>query len=183
MDLSLISLLSFLITFQLLFVGLFLITHKKGNRRNNILLGAIFIMIGWNMGDLTLQMNGVIFKWKFVQLLDDSFFLLYGPFFYLYTQGVIFKDFKLSSRDLLHLTPYLLLTITLLFSVNITPGQSKDFIENDLPWQFYLISAFSVMVLMRSTAKQNCVWIALQMQQRSKMEQQLLFLVILQKVF
>ncbi len=141
MDLSLISLLSFLITFQHLFVGVFLITHKKGNRRNNILLGTIFIMIAWNMGDLTLQMNEVVFKWKFLQLLDDGFFLLYGPLFYLYTQGVIFRDFKLSSRNLLHLIPYLLLIITLLFSGNFTPGQSKEIIENDLPWQFYLVSA------------------------------------------
>ena len=71
MDLSLISYLSFLITFQLLFVGIFLITHKKGNRRNNMLLGAIFIMIAWNMADLTLQINGVVFKWEFLQHIDD----------------------------------------------------------------------------------------------------------------
>jgi len=45
MNISLLSLLSFLITFQLLFVGIFLITHKKGNRRNNMLLGTIFISL------------------------------------------------------------------------------------------------------------------------------------------
>ncbi len=141
MDLSLISYLSFLITFQLLFVGIFLITHKKGNRRNNILLGSIFIMIAWNMGDLTLRMNGVVFKWEFIQLIDDGFFLLYGPVFYLYAQGVIFRDFKLSRGNLAHLIPYLLLTISLLSLRNITPGQSEEIIKNDLPWQFYLISA------------------------------------------
>ena len=141
MDLSLISYLSFLITFQLVFVGIFLITHKKGNRRNNILLGTIFILIAWNMGDLTLQMNGVVFKWEFLQLLDDGFFLLYGPIFYLYAQGVIFRDFKLSSGNLLHLIPYLLLTISLLSLRNLTPSTSEEIIKNDLPWQFYLISA------------------------------------------
>jgi len=141
MDLSLISYLSFLITFQLLFVGIFLITHKKGNRRNNILLGTIFVMIAWNMGDLTLQMNGVFFEWEFVQLLDDGFLLLYGPVFYLYAQGVIFRDFKLSKENLLHLIPYLLLTISLLSSRSLAPSQSEEIIKNDLPWQFYLISA------------------------------------------
>ncbi len=143
MDPSLISYLSFLITFQLLFVGIFLITHKKGNRRNNILLGTIFILVAWNMGDLTLQMNGVVFKWEFLQHLDDGFFLLYGPISYLYAQGVIFRDFKLSSGNLLHLTPYLLLTILLLSLENLTPpSTSEEIIKNDLPWQFYLISAF-----------------------------------------
>ena len=141
MEPSLISFLSFLIAFQLLFVGLFLITHKKGNRRNNILLGTIFILIAWNMGDLTLQMNGVVFKWEFLQHIDDGFFLLYGPIFYLYAQGVIFRDFKLSSGNLLHLIPYLLLTILLLSLRKLTSVTSEEIIKNDLPWQFYLLSA------------------------------------------
>jgi len=141
MEPSLISLLSFLITFQLLFVGIFLITHKKGSRRNNILLATIFILIAWNMGDLTLQINGVVFKWEFLQHIDDAFFLLYGPIFYLYAQGVIFKDFKLSSGNLLHLIPYLLLTILLLSLRNLTPNISEEIIKNDLPWQYYLLSA------------------------------------------
>jgi AraC-like DNA-binding protein len=141
MGLNLISLLSFLITFQLLFVAVFLITHKKGNRRNNILLGTIFILIAWNMGDLTLQMNGVYLKWEFLQLIDDGFFLLYGPIIYLYTQGVIFRDFKLSSGNLLHLIPYLMLTVLLLSIRDHAPRTSEEIIKNELPWQFYSISA------------------------------------------
>ncbi len=141
MDLGLISLLSFLITFQLLFVGIFLITHKKGNRRNNILLSTLFILIAWNIGNLTLQMNGVVLEWEFLQYIDDGFFLLYGPIIYLYTQGVIYKDFKLSRRNLLHLIPYLLLTILLLSLGNFAPDTLEEIIKNDLPWQFYLISS------------------------------------------
>ena len=141
MDLSLISYLSFLITFQLLFVGIFLITHKKGNRRNNILLGTIFILIAWNMGDVTLQLNGVVLKWEFIKHIDAGFFLLYGPIIYLYAQGVIFRDFKLSIGNLLHLIPYLMLTISLLSLRNLTPVTSEEIIANDLPWQIYLINA------------------------------------------
>ena len=141
MEPNLISLLSFLITFQLLFVGIFLITHKKGNRRNNILLGTIFILISWNMGDLTLQMNGVVFNWEFLQHIDDGFFLLYGPIFYLYARGVMYRDFKLSGRNLPHLIPYLLLTISLLSFKKFTPVTSDEILRYDLPWQYYLISA------------------------------------------
>jgi len=141
MDPSLISYLSFLIAFQLLFVGIFLITHKKGNRRNNVLLSTVFFMIAWNMGDLTLQMNGIVLNWEFLQHIDDGFLFIYGPIFYLYTQGVIFRDFKLSSRDLLHLTPYLLLTIAILSLSSLIPNLSEEIIQNDLPWQFYLLSA------------------------------------------
>lgn len=143
MEQSLISLLSFLITFQLLFIGIFLITHRKGNRRNNMLLGIIFILIAWNMGELTLQINSVSVKWRFLQYIDDGFFLVYGPLFYLYGHGVIFKDFKLSRKDALHLIPYLLFTIFLGYFRNLTPSSiSEEIINTDLPWQFYLISTF-----------------------------------------
>lgn len=81
MDPRLISFLSFLIAFQLLFVGIFLITHKKGNRRNNLLLAIIFVLLGWNVGDLTLQMNDIVFKWAFLQRIDDGFFCSMGPYF------------------------------------------------------------------------------------------------------
>ena len=141
MELNLISLLSFLITFQLLFVGLFLLTHKKGNRRNNMLFGTIFILIAWNMADLTLQMNGIVLKWEFLQHMDDGFFLLYGPLFYLYGQGVVFRDFKLYSRDLLHLIPYLMLTASILFSSNLKPVTSDEIMKSQLPWQFYILGA------------------------------------------
>src|SRR5210317_190079 len=118
MDLSLIALLPFLITFQLLFVGLFLMSHKKGNRRNNMLLGTIFILIAWNLGDLTIQMSAVVIRWKFLQHIDDGFFLLYGPIIFLYAQGVIYRDFKLSWKNLLHLIPYFVITISLLATKN-----------------------------------------------------------------
>ena len=141
MDLSLIAYLSFLVAFQLLFVGIFLITQKKGNRRNNMLLGIIFILIAWNMAGLTLQMNGVTLSWEFLQVIDDAFFFLYGPIIYFYVQGVIFKDYKLSRLSLLHLMPYLFVTISLLTVRNLTPGTSEEIIKSDLPWQFYLGSA------------------------------------------
>lgn len=106
-----------------------------------MLLGIIFILIAWNIGDLTLQMNGVILKWEFLQHIDDGFFLLYGPIFYLYAQGVIFRDFKLSRKDLLHLIPFMLFTISFLSLINLASISSEEFIKNDLPWQFYLISS------------------------------------------
>jgi AraC-like DNA-binding protein len=142
MDPRLISFLSFLIAFQLLFVGIFLITHKKGNRRNNLLLAIIFVLLGWNLGDLTLQMNDIVFKWAFLQRIDDGFFLLYGPLFYFYAQAVIFKDFKLYRRNLLHLIPYLLLTILILSSGNLIPSTPEEILTNAVPWQVYLITTF-----------------------------------------
>ena len=131
----------FLITFQLFFVGIFLVTHKKGNHRNNILLGVIFFLLSWNMGDLTLRMNDILLKWEFIQLLDDGLILLYGPLIYFYSKGVIFRDFKLSTQHLIHLIPYGLICIVILYPTGLQPGTIEDFVERSLPWQFYLISA------------------------------------------
>ena len=141
MEISLLSLLSFLIAFQLIFVGLFLITHKKGKRRNNLLFGTLFLLIAWNMGDLTLQMNAVDLRWEFLYQIDNAFFLLYGPLLYLYAQGVMFRDFRLSGKNLLHLGPYLLLTISLIVFRSPTQVTAEELITNDLPWQFYPLSA------------------------------------------
>ena len=138
MNLNLISYLSFLIAFQLLFVGIFLLTHKKGNRRNNKLLGTLFVLISWNIGDLTLRMNNVVLQWEFIQVIDDGFFLLYGPIIYLYTKGVIFKDFKLSVRDLLHLIPFFLFTALVLMSGEVRPLTSEEYLGDNLTWHFYL---------------------------------------------
>lgn len=137
MHLSLLSYLSFLITFQLLFVGIFLITHKKGNRRNNTLLGTLFILVAWNMGDVTLKMNNLVLGWDLLQELDDGFFLLYGPLIYVYTQCVIFRDFKLTPGHLLHLVPYLLFTISLFYATDLIPSTSEEIMNHALPWQFY----------------------------------------------
>ena len=125
----------------LVFVGFFLITHKKGIRRNNTLLGSIFLLMAWNMLDLALQINGVRIHWTFLQHIDSGFFLLYGPLFYLYARGVMYKDFKLNRGSLLHLIPYLLLTSLLLSLRSFRSGTSEDIIQNNLPWQYYVLSS------------------------------------------
>lgn len=140
MDLNLISFLTLFITFQLLFVGIFLITHKKGKHRNNVLLSSIFLLIALNMVDLNLQINGIQIKWKFLQYIDDGFFLLYGPIFYFYAQGVMYRDFKLSRSNSLHLIPYLLLTGILLSLGKLRADTAEDIFQHDMPWQFYLLS-------------------------------------------
>lgn len=45
------GIISILATFQLLFVSVFLFTHKKGNRTNNRLLGLVFLLFSISLGD------------------------------------------------------------------------------------------------------------------------------------
>ncbi len=140
-----IAYLSFLISFQLLFVGIFLITHQKGNRRNNIILGLIFTLISWNMAMLTMSINGIMLGEPYLQIVDDGFFLLYGPLIYFYTKGVMFRDFRLSPRNVLHLLPFLFLTVILLYSSASTWHLDDEGISTDLGPKFYIITSFMYM--------------------------------------
>lgn len=141
MNTSLVSLISFLVTFQLLFIGLFLVTHKKGKKVNNIILGLIFLMIGWNMADMTLRISSLQTELGFFQLIDDGFFLLYGPLFYVYVKLVIYNDFTLNKRIWPHLVPYIFVTLFLIFSFgtkSVQPVSQSD--NNSLPWYIHVIS-------------------------------------------
>ena len=86
-------------------------------------------------------MNGILLDWEFLHLIDNGFLLLYGPIMYLYTKGVIYKDFRLSAKDLLHFLPYLLLTVSILYFDKSSPRTVEEIVMNELPWQFYLVRA------------------------------------------
>lgn len=107
------GIISILASFQLLFVALFLILHKKGNRRNNSLLGLVFLMFSISMGDFAIRISGIEIPNQLLHLIDDGFFLLYGPLIYFYVRGVVFIDLKLKPKHILHLIPFALYMIFL----------------------------------------------------------------------
>ncbi len=90
MNESISGIISILATFQLLFASLFLITHRKGNKRNNRLLGLIFLLFSISLADFSLRINGILFPNPVWHLIDEGFFFLYGPLLYLYVKGVVF---------------------------------------------------------------------------------------------
>lgn len=100
------GIISILASFQLLFVAVFLITNKKGNKRNNCLLGLVFLLFSLSLADFAIRISGIIIPNQVLHLIDDGFFFLYGPLLYFYVQGVVFQDFKFRWKDLYHLIPY-----------------------------------------------------------------------------
>ena len=133
--------LSFLASFQLFFVAIYLFFHKRGNKRNNSLLGLVFLLISISMGDFTLRVSGIVIPIPVLHLIDDGFFFLYGPLLYFYVKGVVYSDFKFRGRDLLHLTPYtiyLYLLLVIFFLDQEDQNQVMQKIStSDLPaWMF-----------------------------------------------
>lgn len=106
MNYTISGLLSFLVAFQLFFVAIYLFTHNKGNKRNNRLLGTVFLLFSISLGDLILRVTGVEMPFAALYLVDDGFFFLYGPLLYFYVQGVVYSDFKFKYKHCIHLALY-----------------------------------------------------------------------------
>lgn len=117
MNQNLGALFSFLVAFQLFFVALYLFTHKKGNKRNNSLLGFVFLLLAISFMDFTIRVSGVVLPIPLLHLIDDGFFFLYGPVLFFYVQGVVYRDFMFKTRDALHLLPYLAFTTYLIYNL------------------------------------------------------------------
>ena len=72
------GIIAILASFQLLFVALFLMIHKKGNRRNNRILGFVFLLFSLSLGDFAIRISGIEIPNQVLHLIDDGFFFLYG---------------------------------------------------------------------------------------------------------
>jgi AraC-like DNA-binding protein len=145
MNESISGIISILATFQLLFASLFLITHRKGNKRNNRLLGLIFLLFSISLADFSLRINGILFPNPVWHLIDEGFFFLYGPLLYLYVKGVVYLDFKMTRKVLLHFIPFGFYIVYLVYSmISIDAVQqdqlSESILSATLPTWLYLAS-------------------------------------------
>jgi AraC-like DNA-binding protein len=120
------GIISILASFQLLFVALFLMIHKKGNRRNNRILGLVFLLFSLSLGDFAIRISGIEIQNQVLHLIDDGFFFLYGPLLYLYVRGVVYNDLKLKAKDLLHLIPFIAYNGYLVYSVVMIDPLEQD---------------------------------------------------------
>jgi AraC-like DNA-binding protein len=142
MNFDLSFILSILVAFQLFYVSIFLFIHKRGNSRNNKILGLIFLLFALSICDFTIRVVGFEIPVKGVHLIDDGFIFLYGPLIYLYTNCVVYKNFKLKLKHLLHLIPFVLFVIYLIvdvFSLNRAEQAqvTEQIFATDLPaWMF-----------------------------------------------
>ncbi|MDG2448804.1 MAG: hypothetical protein P8M34_04180, partial [Saprospiraceae bacterium] len=143
MNYNLGALLSFLVAFQFFFVALYLFTNKKGNKRNNGLLGLVFLMFAISLMDFTIRVSDIVLPIPFLHLIDDGFFILYGPILYFYVLGVVYRDFKFKISDALHLIPFLICTIYLIYHVIFVDLEAQSevtqkVIDAELPAWFLL---------------------------------------------
>ena len=120
------GIISILASFQLLFVAVFLIAHKKGNRTNNRLLGFVFLLFSLSLGDFALRISGIEFRYQVIHLIDDGFFFLYGPLLYFYVRRVVYIDLRWRVKDLLHLIPIMIYCIYLVYALVVLDQEEQQ---------------------------------------------------------
>jgi AraC-like DNA-binding protein len=133
------AILALLIAFQLMFAAIFLFTHRKGNRRNNKILGLIFLLFSLSIGDFTCRVMGITFPLPAMHWIDDGFFFLYGPLLYIYTKYVTQNDFKFNYKSALHFIPYSLYIIYLIYLLITIDSETQNNVLKDANTQLSLV--------------------------------------------
>lgn len=103
-----LKILFIILCFQLLFVSFFLFQSKKSRALSNKLLAVVFCMLAFSLISLYCVVFGVDLSFPPLLFVDDTFLFAYGPLLFLFTRSVLFKDFSLGLKSLLHLSPFFL---------------------------------------------------------------------------
>jgi AraC-like DNA-binding protein len=130
MSFGLADILFVIVIFQLLFTSVFLLTHRGGRRSSNALLGVFFLVIGLNLTDNLLLIKGVYAGHPGFGLWSVWLLLLFGPLLYLYTQSILYRDFRLTLRKGWHFLPFaVLFLITEIYWLGEGPAKKRLLME------------------------------------------------------
>lgn len=137
----------FIVIFLFLFVSLFLFTHKKGKNISNKLLGSLFLCYGLWVFDLYAAFY-LYMDYPYMAYIFNNFLWLLGPCLLLYTQSVIYKNFRFKKIHFLHTVPFILAVLISIFTFHIQPMDYKrTYLEHALADQSILIWGSSAVIL------------------------------------
>lgn len=96
-----------------IFLGMLLITLKRGNRKANRLLGVLMFIASLCIGGFAYTKFHLYLTAPHLIETASTLIFLLGPVLFIYIRALIEKDFTLRSKDLLHFIPFLLLLLYL----------------------------------------------------------------------
>ncbi len=106
-----ISVVILLGVFQGIFIGILLLTIKRGNKTANRLLGVLMILFSFSISGFELLRTNLYEKVPYLIGTPPTVIFLFGPFFLIYVKVLTNKQFKFYIKDLLHLIPFILMLI------------------------------------------------------------------------
>ncbi len=144
MNIYLLKILFSLLCFQFLFVSLFLVQNKKGKALSNKLLATVFLMFSIFVIDMYLSVFKIEIKIPQLLFIDDTFMFAYGPLLYLFTQSVVFKDYRLQQKSIVHFIPFIMAVCfvigIILFVDTQTIAKTVNQVSNhQIPISFHIV--------------------------------------------
>ena len=150
MGFILLKILFYILCFQFLFVSLFLFQNKKGKTLSNKLLAIVFFMISVVIVNLYIIVFRIEIWSPQLLFIDDTFMFAYGPLLYLFTQSVLFKNYKLQKKSIIHFVPFLIaictvIGMTLLIDAELI-AQTIDQINNQHIPMYFRVGEILILV-------------------------------------
>ncbi len=108
---DIITVIIFLGIVQGIFLGILLLTIKRGNRKTNRLLGVLMILFSFSITGFLLIRTSQYSRFPFLIGFPSTVIFLFGPVFYFYVKALTEKDFLFQKKDLLHLIPFVILIL------------------------------------------------------------------------
>jgi len=131
MDFSILGITTIFILFTSLLLALFVLTVKTNNKKANTFLGIYFLVFAIHIS--------VFFYHKYISLpptlemLRDHIGFFTSPLLFFYLISSIYSDFKLKSKHLLHILPFVIQILIF----------SPRFYFTDVSTQFFLLENLS----------------------------------------
>lgn len=116
MKIELIHLIETLVCVQSYLFALFLLTHSKGKKISNLVLGIFLLFLGSQMLSVVLASTGIV---PVLDQFNGSYGYVYGALFYLYTCSLIYKNFRFKPSYWWHFVPFMVITMLPFFGIDI----------------------------------------------------------------
>ena len=141
---SLINSLSSIVIFQLLLLAVFTFSIRKVPQANisNTLLAIFLLILALNVVDGLLVYNGFYEKFPSLAHWEDGSVFLIGPLLYFYTKSVVYRDFRLQLKHIIHFIAFFAVTASFQYIYHQQPDNFQESIqsyirEQTLPLEFY----------------------------------------------
>ena len=128
MNLKFVDILNLISMFQLFLFVIFLLNKEVNkNRLSNLLLVAFFICQFLSISNhfILSQRNFFIEITPHMFFLGTPFAWLWAPLFYLYVKSLLYSDFSLRKKDIIHSIPFILFLLYDIFQFHIQSVEEK----------------------------------------------------------
>jgi AraC-like DNA-binding protein len=137
----------------MLVLSVFLFTVKSTKRTANYLLGAMLLLIAFDLSGFFI--GNWFGEHLNLNILKTASSLLQMPLFFLYVLSVCYTDFKLKRKHFLH--AILFFVFLLIFNITALSNTSLDLYEvvSELQWLAYMVAEFLILNRQRKVYQEN----------------------------